>query len=29
MSHKNFLATVDLVQPGAAAKLKKIVPAFS
>jgi hypothetical protein len=29
MSHKNFLTTVDLVQPGAAARLQKIVPAFS
>jgi len=29
MSHKNFLATVDLVQPGAAARLQKIVPSFS
>ena len=28
MSHKNFLATVELVKPGAAAQLEQIVPMF-
>ncbi|HEX4998745.1 MAG TPA: hypothetical protein VFY29_10990 [Terriglobia bacterium] len=29
MSHKNFLSTVDLVKPGASARLAEIVPMFS
>ena len=29
MSHKNFLATADLVKPGAASQLERIVPTFS
>jgi hypothetical protein len=29
MSHKNFLATIELVKPGAAARLEQIVPMFS
>lgn len=28
MSHKNFMATADLVKPGAASKLQQIVPMF-
>jgi hypothetical protein len=29
MSHRNFLATVELLQPGSAARLAEIVPFFS
>ena len=29
MSHRNFLATVELVQPGSGARLEEIVPLFS
>jgi hypothetical protein len=29
MSHKNFLATIELVKPGASARLEQIVPMFS